>query len=65
MFLNNLDRAQYSATHRHFFRNERQRIWSNVYKCAYLRWRDERNLGDYDTMVAALGLGDEFWHNYL
>jgi hypothetical protein len=65
MFLNRLDRAQYSATHRYFFSSEKQRVWANVYKCAYLRWRDAQNLGDYDTMVMALGLGDQFWERFL
>lgn len=65
MFLNKLDRAQYHATHRYFFSTERQRIWANVYKCAYLRWRDGQIIGDYDTMIMALGLGDSFWEAFL
>lgn len=67
MFLTNLDRAQYAATHRYFFLTEKQRVWSNVYKCAYLRWRDSRfaSRGDYDTMVMAFGLGDNFWDSIL
>lgn len=67
MFLNNLDRAQYMATHRYFFNTEKQRVWANVYKCAYLRRRDSdfQSRGDYDTMVMALGLGDQFWESFL
>ena len=63
MFLTELDRAQYYATHRMFFETEKQRIWAGVYRCAYTRWRDSKyqSTGDYATMVAALGLGDSFW----
>ena len=67
MFLNELDRAQYMATHRYFFNTEKQRIWAGVYKCAYFRWRDSgyTSVGEFDTMVAALGLGDSFWDAFL
>lgn len=63
MFMNNLGRAMYAATHRRFFMTEKQRLWGGVYRCAYLRWRDSdyQSKGDYETMVTALGLGDQFW----
>lgn len=59
--MNDYARIQYAATHRPFFRSEKQRIWADVYRCAYRRWHEGNNQGDYDTMVAALGLGDRFW----
>lgn len=66
MFLTELDRAKYCATHRVFFETEKQRMWAGVYRCAHDRWRDSgyQSKGDYDTMVAALGLGDRFWEAF-
>lgn len=42
---------------------EKQRLWGDVYRCAYLRWKNSNyeSEGDWTTMVAALGLGDRFW----
>ncbi len=49
-----------------FFETEKQRLWAGVYRCAHDRWRDSgyQSKGDYDTMVAALGLGDRFWEAF-
>ena len=46
-----------------FYMTEKQRLWADVYRCAYLRWKEsgEESDGDWVTMVAALGLGDRFW----
>jgi len=54
-------------TYRYFFNTEKQRIWAGVYKCAYFRWRDSgyTSVGEFDTMAAALGLGDSFWDSFL
>lgn len=60
-YLDDVARIQYAATHRPFFHTEKQRVWANIYSCAYTRWAEGHNQGDYDTMVAALGLGDQFW----
>lgn len=45
---------------------ERQRLWADVYRCAFMRWQDTHytDQGEWDTMVAALGLGDAFWENF-
>jgi hypothetical protein len=40
MFMNNLGRAQFAAVHRKFFMTEKQRLWADVYRCAYMRWQD-------------------------
>jgi len=55
MFMNNLGRAQFAAVHRKFFMTEKQRLWADVYRCAYMRWQDShysdegewKELGDY------------------
>jgi hypothetical protein len=66
MFMNNLGRAQFAAVHRKFFMTEKQRLWADVYRCAYMRWQDSHysDKGEWTTMVAALGLGDQFWENF-
>jgi len=50
-------------SNRKFFMTEKQRLWGDVYRCAYLRWKNSNyeSEGDWTTMVAALGLGDRFW----
>ena len=42
---------------------EKQRLWADVYRCAFIRWQDSgySSDGEWTTMVAALGLGDHFW----
>ena len=59
--MDTLHRALYACDH--FQMTRKQRLWGNVYRCAFLRWCDSgyRSEGDYATMIAALGLGDRFW----
>lgn len=54
------------AAKRGLFMTERQRLWADVYRCAFMRWQDTHytDQGEWDTMVAALGLGDAFWENF-
>lgn len=63
MFLTNFHRAQYVATTRMFFMTEKQRLWADVYRCAFIRWQASgySSDGEWTTMVAALELGDHFW----
>lgn len=54
------------AARQGFFMTEKQRLWADVYRCAYMRWQDTNytSEGEWATMVAALGLGDEFWNDF-
>jgi len=59
--MDTIHRALYAADRRPM--TPKQRLWGNVYKCAFYRWKasDYGSEGDWATMAAALGLGDRFW----
>lgn len=53
----------FDSAKRGFFMTEKQRLWADVYRCAFMRWQDANyeSEGEWATMVAALGLGERFW----